>query len=225
MTLLLVVFILAALEWVAEYKENQRGIYLTKPAMMVALIAWTLTYSGVLTGESVFPLMWFVIGLVFCLAGDVFLMLPERFFLPGLVAFLLGHVSYIIGFGCVLPPQGAYLPGAAIAFLLTVLGVGIYRKLSLGMSASGNERMRGPVLLYSIVISLMLYSALTRGLGGAWGTASAIWVGAGAALFYLSDILNAWRRFVGPFPNARVMVMMTYHLGQIGLAVGAVLRW
>ena len=221
MVLLVIVFILAALEWVAEHKKIQWAIYFTKPAMMVALIAWALTYSQVLASESMFPFLWFfMIGLVFCLAGDVFLMLPERFFLPGLLAFLGGHVFYIIGFGPILPPPGAYLPAAAVALLLIVLGAVIYRKLSQGMSASGNERMRGPVLLYSMVISLMLYAALTRGLGGAWDPTSALWVGVGVALFCLSDILNAWRRFVGHFPNARVMIMMTYHLGQIGLAVG-----
>lgn len=225
MTLLIIVFLFAILEWVSEQKELRWGIHITKPAMMVALIAWVLTYSGMLASESVFPLLWFVIGLVFCLAGDVFLMLAERFFLPGLVAFLVGHVFYIIGFGPILPPHGAYLPAAAIALLIVIVVIIIARKLFQGMNTSGNERMRLPVLAYSVIISIMLYSALTRWLGGAWTTTSAIWVGVGASLFYLSDILNAWRRFVGDFPNARIMVMITYHLGQIALAVGAVLCW
>ncbi|MBS1249973.1 MAG: hypothetical protein MAG431_01562 [Chloroflexi bacterium] len=224
MTLLLIAFLFAALEWLAEHKKNQRGIYLTKPTMMVSLIAWVLVSGDLLAEGSVFPRLWFVIGLVFCLGGDVFLMLPERFFLPGLVSFLLGHVFYILAFGPLLPPQGSFWPGLAVVGFLLVLGVIIYRKLDRGMTASGNERMRIPVLAYSVVISLMLYAALTRGLGGRWNTTSAIWVGVGAALFYLSDILNAWRRFVGDFSNARLVIMMTYHLGQIGLALGVVLR-
>ena len=225
MIILLLVFIIAAIEWISEHKKIQWGIYITKPALMVTLIAWVLTYSQLLSRENEFPLMWFVIGLAFCLAGDVFLMWPDHLFLPGLVAFLLGHILYIIGFWPILPPEGTYLPAAVIALLLIVLGAIIYRKLSQGMSASGNERMRWPVLLYSIVISLMLYAALTRGLREMWTTTSAIWVGVGAALFYLSDILNAWRRFVAEFPNARLMIIMTYHLGQIALAVGMVLHW
>ena len=37
-------------------------------------------------------------ALVLSLIGDVFLLLPKRFFLPGLVMFLLAHVSFLIGF-------------------------------------------------------------------------------------------------------------------------------
>jgi len=215
----------AVLEWVSEYKDMRWGICLAKPAMMAALIAWVLTYSHLLTSGSVFPRLWFVIGLVFCLAGDVFLLWTDQLFLPGLVSFLLGHIFYIISFRPIIPPQGAYLPATAIALLLIVPGIIVYRKLYRGMKTSGKEKMRAPVLIYSVIITIMLYSALTRGLGGAWIATSAICVGAGAALFYLSDILNAWKRFVGDFPNARLMIMMTYQLGQIALAVGMVLHW
>ena len=44
------------------------------------------------------PAPWFVVALVFSLAGDVFLMLPnEDLFVPGLGSFLVGHVAYIVG--------------------------------------------------------------------------------------------------------------------------------
>ena len=38
---------------------------------------------------------WIAIGMLFSLAGDIFLMLPQDAFVPGLVAFLVAHVCFI----------------------------------------------------------------------------------------------------------------------------------
>ena len=43
---------------------------------------------------------------------------------------------------------------------------------------------------------------------------------AGALLFYLSDACIGWSRFVGDFPQSRMAIITTYHLGQIGLVIG-----
>ena len=57
--------------------------------------------------------------------------------------------------------------------------------------------------------------------------ASAIGVGspfaiAGAGLFYVSDALIAWNRFVRETPHAPVTIMVTYHLAQVGLVLSLV---
>ena len=88
--LLIAALVFAALEWYFEYKKNGLGIYLTKPTVMLLLLAWLWLYAGVpdlMLGFETSSILWFVLGLVFCLGGDVFLMLPERFFLPGLDIF------------------------------------------------------------------------------------------------------------------------------------------
>src|SRR5207237_10020609 len=41
---------------------------------------------------------------------------------------------------------------------------------------------------------------------------------AGAVLFLVSDMLIAWNRFVHPRPWAPLAIIVTYHLGQLGLA-------
>ena len=41
---------------------------------------------------------WMAAGMVFSLAGDVFLMLPQDAFVPGLVSFLLAHLCFILAF-------------------------------------------------------------------------------------------------------------------------------
>jgi uncharacterized membrane protein YhhN len=42
---------------------------------------------------------------------------------------------------------------------------------------------------------------------------------AGAALFYASDTLIALDRFEQPRPWAGLAIMVTYHLGQLGLVL------
>jgi uncharacterized membrane protein YhhN len=60
------------------------------------------------------------------------------------------------------------------------------------------------------VISAMLATACATGDGRAV---------AGAALFYGSDALIAWNRFVRPVEWGPVGIMVTYHLGQALLVV------
>jgi uncharacterized membrane protein YhhN len=45
-------------------------------------------------------------------------------------------------------------------------------------------------------------------------------VATGGALFFASDTILAWNRFVQPFDGARLLTRITYHLGQVGLVVG-----
>jgi uncharacterized membrane protein YhhN len=170
-------------------------------------------------------IMWFIFGLLFCLGGDVFLMLPERFFLPGLISFLLGHLFYIIGFRRVLPPEGSMVYVLLIAVALILIAGWVYAQLSRGMRKSGKSRMRIPVLIYTIVISFMLYSAFLSFFDYRWSLINAILVSVGALLFMISDIMNAWVRFVGPIQEHRLWIMSTYHLAQICIAVGAALHF
>ena len=58
-----------------------------------------------------------------------------------------------------------------------------------------------------------------------WLFTPSLWVSAGALLFYVSDIMNAWTRFVAPISNDRFKIMTTYHLGQIAISVGATLHF
>jgi alkenylglycerophosphocholine/alkenylglycerophosphoethanolamine hydrolase len=68
----------------------------------------------------------------------------------------------------------------------------------------------GPVLAYLLVISAMVASAI--GSGDAWAMA-------GALLFFASDGTLAWNKFVSPFKGGRLAVIVTYHLGQLGLVL------
>jgi uncharacterized membrane protein YhhN len=83
-------------DWVATGFNWKLVRYITKPATLLILILWFVQIGG-LEGR----LLWFGLGLVFSLAGDIFLMLPSRFFIGGLIAFLLG--MFFISSDLILP--------------------------------------------------------------------------------------------------------------------------
>src|SRR5574340_1118363 len=91
----------AAADWLAVGMGWVRWRKFTKPIVMLTLIAG-FTVAGGWRGDGV----WFGLGLVFSLIGDVFLMLPPSYFMAGLGAFLVVHIAYIIGFN-----QSLVVPG------------------------------------------------------------------------------------------------------------------
>jgi len=58
------------------------------------------------------------------------------------------------------------------------------------------------VAVYAAVISLMLVSALATLFQPGWPTSEAAFVAIGATLFFCSDALLAWNRFVAPVRGA-----------------------
>lgn len=217
-TLLWLPIFLAGLDWVAVAYKIKRLEYLAKPAVMLALLAWL-----VLAGDLSSRLLWFAFGLVFSLAGDVFLMLPRERFIQGLVAFLLAHIAYIAGFNPNFPPINA--ASILILFFIGMAAVGLYRRIASGLRTRQQEKWLLPVMVYSIVISLMLFSALMTLVRSDWMVLPSLLVGSGALLFFLSDTFLAWRKFVSPLPYGHMLVIVTYHLGQVAIITGATLHY
>jgi len=168
-------------------------------------------------------LLWFSAGLVFSLAGDVFLMLPEQRFIAGLVAFLLAQVAYVIGLNTT--PLPMTVVTIIILVIVGLVSTRIFLRISQGLVATGNSKLRVPVLVYSIVISLMLFSALLAFVRPSWSPGAALLVGLGAVLFFLSDSLLAWNKFVNPLKNGGLVVIITYHIGQVLITLGAALNF
>jgi hypothetical protein len=78
-----------------EKYGNQKGKLLTKTILSCLFI-----FTAVVQPHPFLNYFYIIlIGLIFCLGGDIFLALPqERMFLFGLVSFLLGHVFFVICF-------------------------------------------------------------------------------------------------------------------------------
>lgn len=193
-TMLLGFFLFAVLDWYAVSNDWKAAEYVAKPATLAFLLLYALLQPEV---------SWMLIAaLTFSLLGDVYLMLPNDMFIAGLSAFLVGHVAYVFAFDA---PFGARLGWlAAVVVLSSPLAFKI-------LGAAKPAAMRPPVAIYMLVISAMVASAFAA------SNSTAI---AGSLLFFGSDATIAWNRFIRPFAAARLVIMVTYHLGQLGLVWG-----
>jgi len=216
----IVVLVFAAVDWLAVARERRNLEFVFKPATLIALLfgAWLLTRAP----HDPWQARFFLAGLGFSLVGDIFLMLRgKQFFVVGLVAFLLAHVSYTIGFNPTVPPWPSLL------ILIPVVGIGafLFRELARGLRERGEDTMLRPVAIYSVVLSAMLLSAWATLFRPEWtGFRRGLAIG-GASLFFVSDAMLAWDRFVAPFPLARLWIHVTYHLGQMALAASIAQTW
>ncbi len=216
---LLLALALAAGDWISLARQRQRCLYLFKPATMLAvLLAAGLLIAG---GPHDSRLArFFVPGFVLSLLGDLFLMLPgRRFFVPGLAAFLAAHLCYIAGLNPTWPPL------ASLVLLMGIVPVALlfYRRVAAALREKGRERLLLPTALYAGVLLTMLFSAWATLFRPGWPPPARAAVVTGATLFFLSDAMLAWRRFVRYSLRLHVTVHVTYHLAQIALAASIAL--
>lgn len=192
--------------WVAD-TGRKPAEYVLKPLTMVVLIAAT----AVLPDPGSTAARWLILlGLVWSLAGDVCLMLDEKWFLSGLVAFLLAHIAYTFA----MLQLGIEPPLLMLGTVLVLVAAAVVGSKVVRGAAETDERMVGPIVAYMAIISFMVVAAIA--------TANPFAI-VGALLFYVSDGLIGWNRFVKPLPHRSLLVMSTYHLGQIGLVLSLVL--
>jgi uncharacterized membrane protein YhhN len=208
LALLLLAFtlVVAVVDWIAVATDRRPVEYVAKPLTMVVLVAVALAIDPVDAATRNL----FIAALVLSLLGDVFLMLPRNLFVAGLASFLVGHLFYIAGLQT-RGQTGAWFVAGLVLVLVAVAVVGT--RILGGVRSAGEPAMIGPVTAYLVVISFMVASA--------FGTKNAFAI-VGAVLFYASDALIAWNRFVQEKAWARPAIMVTYHLGQIGLVLSLV---
>jgi uncharacterized membrane protein YhhN len=204
---LLLAFALLMVLLFFEKRENRKGMLPTKTVLSLLFIVTAISQIHLMQPYTLF----IIIGLLFCLIGDVFLALPQdRMFFFGLVSFLLGHVCYVIGFVWIADPNTMTLIGIIVTMLLGAL-VYIWLKPHLGT-------MKKPVIAYILVISLMFI--------GAWSVLgmpqqpimARLLIFVGAASFYISDIFVAKDRFIKNAFINRLLGLPLYYLAQFMIA-------
>jgi uncharacterized membrane protein YhhN len=217
-TFLMIGMALAVLNWAAVAKQWKTLEYIAKPGVTLSLLAWLVSVGG-WQGH----LAWFAIGMAFSLAGDILLVLPKEQLIPGIAAFLLAQIAYTIGFNDT--PLPINLASIAITVIVGITALRFYRAIAAGLSGSGRHSLKMPVLAYVIAISLMLISALLSMVRPEWKPGIAWLVSTGALLFFISDAMLGWDKFVRPLRYGNLPVIITYHLGQALIALGAVMHF
>lgn len=197
--------VVAVADWLAVANGQRLAEYILKPLVMVALIA----VASTLDPSSDFARVMLIIGLVLSLVGDVCLMVPTDLFVAGLGAFLLAHVFYVVALISLGVSVGGLLIGMV---LMAALAVVVGRRIVQG-AARSDAALAGPVAAYIAVISVMVATAIGTG---------RFFAVVGAILFATSDSVLGWTRFLSDFSRSRLVVMVTYHLGQIGLVLALI---
>lgn len=204
----------AAINIVAEYRKARNVVYTFKPMTTILIIVLAATAGDV--GRTYQALI--VLGLVFSLAGDIFLMLPEgprNYFMPGLVVFLIAHLLYI----------GAFMMGThwATSDLLVLLPFVLFGAACTAYLWPSLGPMKIPVVLYTTVILVMGWRAATRMYAPDLPTSATACATAcaftGAILFIVSDVVLAVNRFAKPFRSSRAINLTTYFAGQTCIAM------
>jgi uncharacterized membrane protein YhhN len=190
-----------------EKTENRSGLVPAKGLLSCLFVAAAVLQTP---SPSTFSCL-VIAGLLFCLAGDVFLALPQkRMFLLGLISFLMGHLLYCAAFYLKAGFNTATWLGLGLALLVSI---GVYRWLRPHLGA-----MHGPVVAYIIVITFMVSGASSVLGDPRLGEAGRIMLFAGAVAFYFSDIFVARDRFVRKEFANRLLGLPLYYAGQFLIA-------
>lgn len=211
-----IALIIAVVDWITVVFRWKKIEYIAKPGVILALIAWLIVNDGY-QGQ----LLFFIFGLVFSMAGDITLMLPKGSFIAGLIFFLVAHFFYILGFNVTIPQFSI-----ATIFILLLISINAYeisRRIIKACVDQGHEKLRIPIIIYVIVISMMVISALLTLIrpNSEWIPLASLLVSLGAILFFASDSLLTWNRFVAPIRYGNILVIVTYHIAQITIILGA----
>lgn len=213
--LFLMALLLAIIDWYAVITKRKRLEYLAKPGVMAFLLIFLCSKAGF--SEN---LIWFSLGVIFSLAGDIFLMLPHEQFIPGLASFLIAHIAYIIGF--ITSKISLNIASLFIAVFIVMAGTRLFRRISGALRNANRQKLIPPVLIYTITISAMVFTALSTQTSDTWMVGPAFMVSGGALLFFISDGLLAWNKFVTPMKFGKISIITAYHVAQLLIALGAV---
>jgi uncharacterized membrane protein YhhN len=199
---LVVAAVAAVVDWWSCWVGHRAIERCSKPLALAALIGVAIAIEP--ADDTV--RWWFVAALVLSLAGDI-LLLDDARFVAGLAAFLVAHLAYIAGF--VAAPDWSWGRVVVASVPIALVAATVGRRVVAG--ARRTDRALGPpVVAYQATILTMLAAAIATGDGRAV---------VGASLFVASDSLVGWNAFVSPARWMGVAIMVTYHLGQLGLVL------
>jgi uncharacterized membrane protein YhhN len=194
------------------------GVEARKP-LLFGICKPATTLSLLLIAPIDGPMTWAIsLGIVVAAVGDAVL-ISERplAFMTGLVLFLVAHLCYAVAFARGAARVDWGLPALLAAFV-ALSSVLLVRRLWADIQAS----LRGPLVVYTLAITVMAGMAILT-LSGPWPARVSGVAAVGAVLFFLSDSNLAWTRWGKPYAHGQTVTLVTYWLGQLGIALAA--RW
>ena len=189
----------ALLSIVGDRPNNRTLHYIFKPATMLLLIGYVMI-QGVPDNTFAYAML---VGLLFSLMGDVFLMLPKERFIEGLASFLIAHIAYIVAFYQLFDWQLTWWWASSLA---------VFAVLFYSLLAKHLGSLKIPVIIYISVIIAMVWLAGELFWQSSDYFSSTLLVG--ACIFACSDSVLAWNKFKKPFKGAQWVILLTYFFAQ-----------
>ena len=187
---------------------------ITKPLIVIFLVGYFLTALKTQTDPVK---KWILAALFFSWAGDILLIFQPtsvKFFLAGLVSFLFAHIFYIIFFHIIRIRENI-----KSKWLLLLIVVIYYGSMISFLSPYLNN-LKLPVRIYGAFISFMfmlaMYMLFIK------NKSAGRWMMIGALLFLISDSVLAINKFYLSFEWSGIIIMLTYGLAQLFIALGAI---
>ena len=197
----LIAFIIFSLiDFFGIYLEKQWMVYLAKPMLRTTLFGY---YYLNKKSDNLF----FVLGLLFSLFGDLFLLgSGELYFILGLIFFLIAHVFYIIMvFKILLEIRLKDFMIAGIPYLLLFL-------ILINVLYDGLGSMKIPVIIYAMTISFLGVVSLLLFLQSR--TKTSLLLLFGVLVFITSDTILALNLFYEKQSFYPILIMTTYVMAQ-----------
>lgn len=200
--------------------KNRQERYLTAKMTCSSLfMVLGVLYGMCATSPMIF--IWMFPALLFCFLGDYFIGIfrkskNTRHFMLGLVLFLLAHVGFIVF-------VMRWYPGIKIWNLLLPAALGVVFLILEKVCRLHMKKLKWPAFLYCLVLSFFLIKAL--GFSREAQSAGALLIGAGAVLFFLSDLSICFLYFVS-YRSAKKKLavhafnLLTYYISILVLEMG-----
>lgn len=206
-TFVLIAFItVSILNIIFNYRNNLKGIYLTKPLIMPLLILYYITLTQ--------NINFIIIGaLIFGFLGDVFLLDSKNHFTKGLLSFFCGHILYIVAFYLNFTIKG--VKGFYLVFIIFYLFYALLLVKEL-FAYLGSMKILGT--MYMSTIMIMSFISLLMMLQSF--TINTVLIFLGTIIFIVSDSVLAFDTFKEKYAYSGVIIMSTYITAQFLIIVG-----
>jgi uncharacterized membrane protein YhhN len=192
-----------ALLW-SEWRRSRAGVWIAKPIASLGFIALGVTLAGAHPDPYAGSLL---AALVACAIGDVLLIPAQpRAFQLGVASFALGHLLY----GWAFWGRGVHVITLLVsAAFVTVVARRVWRWLTPHVPQS----LKPALVAYVCIITAMLAVAASAAVA-----THDLRIGAGALMFWLSDLSVARDKFVAPGFVNRAWGLPLYYAAQLVLA-------
>lgn len=184
------------------------GAFPAKPLVKTPAVLLLCLYAA-LDGVGKERLL-LVAALFMSAMGDMFLALPDQYFLHGLASFLIAHLFYIALF---LRHRARTL---MVTHISTAVVLALYGIALVWWMLPSLGSMTVPVMVYAFVLLCMGAAARFSRFGSPW-------VFGGAVLFIVSDSALAVNKFHTPLEGFGYVVWLTYYFAQVAITLGVLL--